>query len=59
MISDDLLQILACPKCKQPLEYKPSEDGHGGALICHGCKLSYAIVDDIPNLIIDEATPLA
>jgi uncharacterized protein YbaR (Trm112 family) len=58
MISQDLLEILACPKCKQSLEYKPSEDGHGGALLCHHCKLSYSIVDDIPNLIIEEATQL-
>jgi uncharacterized protein len=59
MISPDLLEILACPKCKQALEYKPSEDGKGGALICHQCKLSYSIQDDIPNLIIEEATPLS
>ncbi len=58
MISQDLLDILACPKCKQPLEYKPSEDGKAGALLCHTCNLSYSISDDIPNLIIDEATPL-
>lgn len=58
MISQDLLEILACPKCKGDLEYRPSEDGKGGALVCHTCKLSYAIVDDIPNLIIDEATAL-
>jgi uncharacterized protein YbaR (Trm112 family) len=58
MINKELLDILACPKCKQSLEYRPSEDGKGGALLCHACRLSYAILDDIPNLIIDEASPI-
>lgn len=58
MISQELLQILACPKCKGDLEYRPSEDGKNGFLTCHACKLNYAIVDDIPNLLIDEAQPI-
>ncbi|MGI8905605.1 MAG: Trm112 family protein [Candidatus Sumerlaeaceae bacterium] len=58
MISQDFLDILACPKCKQPLEYKPSADGKGGALLCHQCSLSYSIIDDIPNLIIEDATSI-
>ncbi len=59
MISPDLLEILACPKCKGDLDYRPSEDGKGGFLTCHACKLNYAIHDDIPNLLIDEAQPLS
>ena len=54
MISKELLDILACPKCKGDLELK--EDGTG--LICWRCKLLYPIEDDIPIMLIDEAKPI-
>ncbi|HWP37417.1 MAG TPA: Trm112 family protein [Gemmatimonadales bacterium] len=51
----DLLDILVCPKCKGDLEYRtsPKED-----LVCHACRLVYAVEDDIPIMLIDEAKPL-
>jgi uncharacterized protein YbaR (Trm112 family) len=51
----DLLDILVCPKCKGELEYRttPKED-----LVCHACRLVYAVEDDIPIMLIDEAKPL-
>ena len=58
MINKELLDILACPKCKGDLEYRPSEDGKNGELVCHSCGLEYKIVDDIPNLIIEDASPI-
>jgi uncharacterized protein YbaR (Trm112 family) len=58
MIDTELLAILACPKCKGELEYRPSEDGKNGSLVCQACQLEYKIVDDIPNLIIEDALPL-
>ncbi|HEM48724.1 MAG TPA: Trm112 family protein [Caldithrix sp.] len=51
MLDQKLLEILACPKCKGELEYKPKED----LLICHACRLKYRIEDDIPIMLIDEA----
>lgn len=51
MISPELLEVLACPKCKQRIEL--SEDG--GALICQSDRLRYPIVDGIPVMLIDEA----
>jgi uncharacterized protein YbaR (Trm112 family) len=54
MLDQTLLDILACPKCKGELEYKPEEE----KLICHNCKLVYRIEDDIPIMLIDEAEPL-
>lgn len=51
MLSKELLEILACPKCKGELEYQT--DPH--QLICHKCKLIYHIKDDIPNFLIEEA----
>ncbi len=53
-VSQQLLAILVCPKCKGELEYREAEF----ALLCHTCKLRYPIRDDIPIMLIDEATPL-
>ncbi|MBU1698632.1 MAG: Trm112 family protein [Candidatus Eisenbacteria bacterium] len=54
MLSKELLDILVCPKCKGELEYKRSDD----QLICHACRLIYAVREDIPIMLIDEAQPL-
>ena len=51
-ISKDLLDILACPKCKGEIHLNDAGDG----LICDRCKLLYEISkDDIPIMLIDEA----
>ena len=49
MLKKELLDIMACPKCKGPLVYKKDK------LICRKCRLKYGIFDDIPNMLIDEA----
>ena len=54
-LAPDLLKILVCPKCKGDLEYRPAPQE---ALVCHACKLVYAVEDDIPVLLVDEAKPL-
>jgi len=60
MLDAKLLEILACPKCKGDLEYKPSpEDDSMGELICHACKLVFRVEDDIPIMLLDEAQPLS
>ena len=46
-----LLEILACPEDKGPLLYFPDED----ALYNPRLKRRYAIADDIPIMLIDEA----
>ena len=51
MLDKELLDILACPKCKGDLEY----DKENQKLICHHCRLKYDIKDDIPIMLIDEA----
>jgi uncharacterized protein YbaR (Trm112 family) len=51
-ISQDLLEILVCPACKAKVELKP--DGSG--LKCADCHRVYPIRDDIPVMLIDEAT---
>ena len=52
-LSPKLLEILVCPKCKGDLEYREAEQ----VLICYKCRLRYAVRDDIPIMLIDEATP--
>ncbi|GAB4334398.1 MAG: Trm112 family protein [Desulfobulbaceae bacterium] len=54
MIKKELLDILACPKCKQPVRLTADERG----LACDRCRLLYEIRDDIPIMLIDEARPL-
>jgi uncharacterized protein YbaR (Trm112 family) len=54
-LSQDLLDILACPKCKGDVRLNEKQDG----LVCQNCKLIYPIKDDIPIMLIDEALPLS
>lgn len=53
-ISQELLEILVCPKCKGEIYLNEKNDG----LICENCKLVYEIRDDIPVMLINEAKPL-
>jgi uncharacterized protein YbaR (Trm112 family) len=56
MLSKELLEILACPKCKGDLEYDTKDaDPENHKLICQNCKLRYSIKNDIPIMLIDEA----
>ena len=50
-ISKELLEILACPKCKSPVLEKD------GKLKCTGnhCGLIYPVRDGIPVMLIEEA----
>ncbi len=51
----DLMDILACPVCKGPLELTiDQEEGQeviNGALFCKKCNERYPIEDRIPNLL--------
>jgi len=51
-ISEQLLEILVCPACHAKVVLK--SDGSG--LKCVECKRVYPIRDDIPVMLIDEAT---
>ncbi len=46
-----LLEILVCPLCKSPLLYRKAEQ----ELVCKADRLAYAIKDDIPVMLADEA----
>jgi uncharacterized protein YbaR (Trm112 family) len=51
-IDAEQLEILACPACKTPVTLV----GDGTALRCAACRRVYPIKDDIPVMLIDEAT---
>jgi uncharacterized protein len=51
-LSSELVEILACPKCKGSLTQTEEPAGFG----CETCNLFYKTDDDIPNFLIDEAT---
>ncbi|MBP9943283.1 MAG: Trm112 family protein [Desulfomicrobium sp.] len=53
-LNKELLQILACPKCKGGLEPLPQEEG----LKCAACGLVYPVREEIPVMLIDEAIPV-
>jgi len=48
MLSKQLLDVIACPKCKGDLEYKKD-------LFCKKCRLRYKVENDVPNMLIEEA----
>lgn len=51
-INPKLLEILACPVCKTDIKLTADEKG----LKCVQCHRVYPIKDDIPVMLIDEAT---
>ncbi len=53
-LSPQLLAVLVCPRCKGPLDYREGES----SLVCARCALRYPVRDDIPVMLVDEATPL-
>ena len=53
-IGKALLDILACPRCKGKIHLSETGDG----IICDQCRLRYPISDDIPVMLIEEATEL-
>ena len=53
-LSDELLEILACPLCKSNLVY----DEENNELICFESKLAFRIESGIPIMLIDEARKL-
>lgn len=52
MIAKELLEILVCPACKQALAYREEPE----SLKCTQCHRVYRVKDDIPIMLVDEAT---
>ena len=56
-MDNELLSILACPKCRGPLTLLRRDDADAG-LECAACAAVYPVRNDIPVLLIEEAVPL-
>ncbi len=52
MLPKELLEILACPKCKGGLEEK------GMFLVCKKCEIAYPVIEDVPDMLIEDAWSL-
>jgi uncharacterized protein YbaR (Trm112 family) len=52
-VAKELLDILACPQCKQAVRLAEE----GDRLLCDHCRLAYPVRDDIPVMLADEAVP--
>lgn len=51
MIAKELLEILVCPVCKQPVLPSAAQD----SLKCPQCRRVYPVRDEIPIMLVDEA----
>jgi hypothetical protein len=54
-LNEKLLEILACPQCKGNVRFDEKLEG----LVCERCKLLFAIVNNIPIMLIEEAKKLS
>jgi len=49
-VPKDLMQVLACPKCKSAVKEK------GMFIVCSKCKLAYPVLDKkIPDMLMEDA----
>jgi len=54
-LSQELLDILVCPKCKGELRLLADDAG----LLCETCRLRFPIRDGIPVMLVDEADKIS
>ena len=59
MLPNDLVEVLVCPRSKQPLIYFPrgeaDSDEAEAFLLCPSSRLRYPIQDGVPVLLVEEA----
>jgi uncharacterized protein YbaR (Trm112 family) len=52
-VPKDLMNILACPKCKGDVEERDM------FILCKKCNLAYPVLDgDVPDMLIEDAWPI-
>lgn len=52
-LDEKLLEILVCPACRGSVTFKDRRK----VIVCDDCGLQYPVVDGIPVMLVDEATP--
>lgn len=53
MIKKELLDIIACSKCKAPVQIKDR------GLYCQNCDLLYPVINGVPVMLIEKAKHLS
>lgn len=56
VFSQELIAVLACPKCRGDLQLLGALEQAEGFL-CGGCDAVYPVYDGIPVLLVDKAIP--
>lgn len=51
-VDERLLEILVCPDCRGAVEYKHRRK----LVVCTECDLRYPVKDDIPVMLVEEAS---
>ncbi|HWB72026.1 MAG TPA: Trm112 family protein [Egibacteraceae bacterium] len=51
-VDPELIDLLVCPDCHGEIEYKDRRK----VIICTRCGLHYPVRDDIPVMLVEEAT---
>ena len=63
MLTTTLVDILVCPRSKQPLIYFPKGEANAdeshAMLVCPSARLRYRIEDGVPILLVTEAEELS
>jgi uncharacterized protein YbaR (Trm112 family) len=54
-LDPDFVALFRCPRCRGRLEARKAPHG----LACTACALLYAVQDDLPNFLVEEALPLS
>lgn len=51
-ITEEFVETMLCPACRGQLKLKPD----GSAIKCRSCRRVYPIKDDIPVMLVEQAT---
>lgn len=52
-VDQSLIELLICPSCHGEIVYKDRRK----LIICTECGLQYPVRDNVPVMLVDEATP--
>ncbi|MBO4314247.1 MAG: Trm112 family protein [Desulfovibrio sp.] len=59
MNTEELLKILACPRCKGDLTLAGGDSVTPEGFACETCGVVYPVREDIPVMLLEEAVPKA
>jgi uncharacterized protein YbaR (Trm112 family) len=63
VLSDEQVEIMVCPRSRQPLIYFPrgeaDRDEADGFLLCPASRLRYPIQDGVAVMLVEEATEVS